>query len=93
MVGNMGGNMIIVRFQGGLGNQMFQYAFLKALERVYPNVDIKADFTSYELNQYHYGLELSRVFNININKKLIEKRSWNYQNMFRHGSIVNFYSN
>ena len=60
--------MIIIKFQGGLGNQMFQYAFLRTLEQLYPKVEVKADLTAYRLNQYHYGLEINQIFNVQFDK-------------------------
>ena len=33
--------MIIVRIMGGLGNQMYQYALLLSLKKIYKNIDIK----------------------------------------------------
>lgn len=36
---------MIVRIKGGMGNQLFQYAFLKILETKYGVADIKADFS------------------------------------------------
>lgn len=41
--------MKIVRFKGGLGNQLFQYAFLKNLESCQPSSNVYADFTDYTL--------------------------------------------
>ena len=58
--------MIIVKFQGGLGNQMFQYAFYKSLLFNYPKLKIKADISDYTINKYHQGFELKKIFNINI---------------------------
>lgn len=40
--------MKIVRFKGGLGNQMFQYAFLKNLEVLYGLTNIYADVSDYD---------------------------------------------
>ncbi len=60
--------MIIVKFQGALGNQMFEYAFFQRLKMEYPDNIVKAyipiikDFNGYELD---------RVFGINI-----EKANW-----------------
>jgi len=39
--------MKIVKFKGGLGNQLFQYAFMRALEIKYGATDVKGDFSCY----------------------------------------------
>ncbi|SFH87340.1 alpha-1,2-fucosyltransferase [Pisciglobus halotolerans] len=39
--------MKIVKFKGGLGNQLFQYAFMRLLEVGYGISEVKADFTYY----------------------------------------------
>lgn len=56
--------MIIVKFHGGLGNQMYQYAFYRELKRKYPDVNIKADLDRYIYEKYkeHNGFELDSVF-------------------------------
>ena len=60
--------MIIVRYKGGLGNQMFQYAFAYALKRKFPDVEITADVTHYQLHNEHNGFELEKCFGIAIPK-------------------------
>ena len=54
----------IVRIQGGLGNQMFQYSFGLYLQKV--GYLVKYDNTSYNNNQTHSGYELDRVFNLKL---------------------------
>lgn len=56
--------MIIVQFHGGLGNQMYQYAFYQKLKHEYPQVDVKADLDRYIYEKYieHNGFELIDVF-------------------------------
>lgn len=56
--------MTIVKFLGGLGNQLFQYAFYLALEKAFGNV--KADLAGYEKYTLHQGFELERIFGIKL---------------------------
>ena len=56
---------IIIWCLGGLGNQMFQYAFYRRLQLDGKNVALDiSGFNDYDL---HYGFELERVFGLNIN--------------------------
>lgn len=74
--------MKIVKFLGGLGNQMFQYAFYLSLKQRFGKVkaDLQ-DFADYEL---HYGFELEKVFGIQLDKATafdrriytMDKRDW-----------------
>ena len=58
-------NNIIVKCLGGLGNQMFQYAFYRCLRLDGRSVVLDiSEFDSYEL---HNGFELERIFGIRIN--------------------------
>lgn len=52
--------LIIIKIIGGLGNQMFQYAFYRSLKEDYK--DIKADTTFYQKYISHNGYELERIF-------------------------------
>jgi hypothetical protein len=54
--------MIIVKLQGGLGNQMFQYALYKKLSII--GKCVKIDLQDYEKLKMHNGYELEKVFNI-----------------------------
>jgi len=56
--------MKIVKFLGGLGNQMFQYAFYKALLNKYKTV--KADISGFKTYTLHNGLELNKIFGISL---------------------------
>lgn len=55
--------MIIVNIIGGLGNQMFQYAFYKAL--LVKGIEVKVDISCFKDYKVHNGYELERIFNIN----------------------------
>lgn len=56
-------NLKIVRIRGGLGNQMFQYAFYRNLKEKYKNV--KLDISIFKKYKFYNGYELKRVFGIN----------------------------
>ena len=55
-------DMNIVRITSGLGNQMFQYAFHRALKANDP--DTKMDISEFGHRRHHNGYELERVFDI-----------------------------
>lgn len=59
--------MIIIRLRSGLGNQMFQYAFFKQMQQWHGPEKVKLDISTYHWKA-HNGLELDRVFNINLLK-------------------------
>ena len=56
--------MKIVNIMGGLGNQMFQYAFAETLRIAFPHEDIYIDTHHYKYNGYkiHQGFEIYKVF-------------------------------
>ena len=54
---------MIVRISQGLGNQMFQYAFAKALEQEEGIRHLKLDLCAYSNSKVpHNGYELERIF-------------------------------
>ena len=59
--------MIIVRIQGGLGNQMFQYAYAKALalDGNEVKIDISNATLSSQLDSYNIDLEIASFDEIN----------------------------
>lgn len=61
-------NRMVVRIDGGLGNQMSQYAFYTKIKHRYQNAKIFADFSSYRNNPIHNGFELFKIFNIDSSK-------------------------
>lgn len=76
--------MQIVKFIGGLGNQMFQHAFLIALREASNDV-VKADISWYSVHNQHNGYELDRIFHINnpiANKKELYAFTCLFKNSF-----------
>ena len=55
--------MKIINISGGLGNQMFQYAFLLAMREATGDECIM-DASKYATYKLHNGFELPNVFNI-----------------------------
>jgi hypothetical protein len=48
--------MVIVKIMGGLGNQMFQYAYAKSLQD--KGYDVKIDISAFEIYKLHGGYQL-----------------------------------
>ena len=55
--------MIIVRIVGGLGNQMFQYAYAKSLQQ--KGFDVQIDISKFKTYKLHGGYHLD-TYNIDI---------------------------
>lgn len=56
--------MVIIKITGGLGNQMFQYAF--AIGHLKKEKVVKLDVSYYEMRDCHQGLELYKRFNVKL---------------------------
>lgn len=70
--------MIIVKYKGGLGNQMFQYAMQLALEKKYGKQQVLADTSHYLIQNEHNGYELESVWGIRLEmapKEMLERLS------------------
>lgn len=57
---------LVVWCLGGLGNQMFQYAFYRRLQL--DGANVKLDISGFNDYELHNGFELRRVFNVAINE-------------------------
>lgn len=56
--------MRIVKILGGIGNQMFQYAFHLALRNHFKDETVKIDVLAFQNYKLHNGFQLTRAFNI-----------------------------
>lgn len=75
--------MHIVRFDGGLGNQMFEYAFYLSLKQRHPWAFY--GFDTYSSDVEHYGFELDKVFGIDSS---LERKLYPYmRKLERHGFV------
>lgn len=74
--------MFIVKFTGGIGNQLFQYSFLVWLYNNYPSADIRYDISEYKKIKDHGGFFLP--------VKKFKKAGLYDKNKFRIISDTNF---
>lgn len=58
--------MKIINILGGLGNQMFQYAFAISLKAEFPYETIKLNTKCYKGYPLHNGFELDNIFKVDI---------------------------
>lgn len=84
--------MKIVQILGGLGNQMFQYAFAVVLKQKFGG-DVLIDTTTFKTYPLHNGFELDNVFNLSLkaaDKKQVAKLyhwftgNYNIVRIYRH---------
>lgn len=82
--------MKIVSVLGGLGNQMFCYAFAIALQNRFPEEEIKVDVSSYGTYGLHNGLEIEDIFDVRFAKASKEeiKRLAYYSDNYKLGRIM-----
>ena len=73
--------LIVLKFNGGLGNQMFQYAFYLRLKKEYPLSLYLFDIAKAQDN--HFGYELDNVFYIDS-----IKQARNYRRLKRHWPML-----
>ena len=83
--------MKIVRFKGGLGNQMFQYAFAKLLECTFQE-EVKLDFSAYS-SLMDDPIRQPRLLKYNLSLPIATKSEVNNICLFPHfgNSQSNFY--
>ena len=69
--------MLIIRFKGGLGNQMFQYAFYQSCKTRNKKVFFDTSFYSGK-NYIHNGFELEKVFKLDLkfNKSVLNNSEY-----------------
>lgn len=83
--------MIIVKIEGGLGNQLFQISLYFRLCRLYGDENVLVDISDYNQNSPHNGYELEDIFHLS-EKQLIrvadEKDLYRY--LGKVGTKTNF---
>lgn len=57
--------MRILLFGGGLGNQIFEYAFYLYIKRLFPNAKVYGVYNRFWLNE-HNGLEINKFFDVQL---------------------------
>ncbi len=74
--------MVIVKFQGGIGNQLFEYAFYKELQ--YLGKEVYADFSAYKNEHQIRELELNKVGLVveEVPRKVLSKMGQSHETFF-----------
>ena len=78
--------MKIVNFIGGLGNQMFEYAFYIALKNAHPDETIKCCTRGFKGYKLHNGLEIQKIFGVSFQEASLQdlaKLAYPYYNYRR----------
>ncbi len=83
--------MFIISVDGGLGNQMFEYAFYLAMKKNFPDGKVMLDLSMLE-EDTHNGYELQYVFGINAPIAALEdvaKLSEYCPRQIKHNKLIN----
>lgn len=76
--------MKIVKLKGGLGNQMFQYAFMRLLEEKYNCTDVLLDMTNYINSDSKAHWRISNLSRMNVNYKTASRKDIEKVCFFKH---------
>lgn len=75
--------MKIIKFKGGLGNQIFQYSFLRSLQVIHKQDNVYADFSYYD-DIEDDEVRLPRIEKLNVNLTKAKRTDLSNACMFSH---------